>query len=146
MAYHGLVHGHNVLQHCHGLALDGGNEGTAGQDSLFFLFLTQKLQNPSSGLLFESQILVKVSMNGVDRHPLVSSKCFYALAMIFRNGGSNRGDEASSPDCFLWIEKALVIRVFSSLTSSRCPKLSSSLGPCPLHRLCPQFFLLNSLF
>jgi hypothetical protein len=84
VAHHGLIHGHNVLQHCHGLALDGGDESTAGQDSLFLLFLTQKLQNPSSGLLFGSQILVKDSMNGVDRHPMVSSKCFDALAMIFQ--------------------------------------------------------------
>ncbi len=51
-------------------------------------------------------------MNGVNRHPMHSSKRFDVLATIFFNGGGNRSDEAGSPDRFLWIEMALV---FSAL-------------------------------
>jgi hypothetical protein len=115
VAHHRLVHGYNIIQHRHGPALDSGDEGAAGPDSLFFLFRVQKLRDPSGGLLLESQILVKDAVNGINRHPMDGSKRFDALVTICFNGGGNRSYEAGSPDRFLWIEMSLVVRVFSSL-------------------------------
>ncbi len=44
------------------------------------------------GLLFESQILVKDAVNGINRHPMDGSKRFDALATICFNGCGDRSD------------------------------------------------------
>jgi hypothetical protein len=83
--------------------------------TLFFLFRTQKLRDPSGEFLFESKILVMDAVNGVDRHPMGSSKRFYILATMNLNSGDDRSDEPGSPDSFLRIEIALAVYVFSGL-------------------------------
>jgi hypothetical protein len=116
VAHHRLVHGYNIIQHRHGPTLDGGDEGAAGPDSLFFLFRVQNLRDPSGGLLFESQILVKDAVNGINRHPMDGSKRFDAMAMICFNGGGDRSDEAGSLDRFLGLRCRWSSVFFPALT------------------------------
>jgi hypothetical protein len=44
-----------------------------------------------------------------------SSKIFDTQMTIILNSGGDSGDEAGSPDRFLWIEMALVLRGISGL-------------------------------
>jgi hypothetical protein len=59
---------------------------------------------------------VKNAVDGIDGDSIDGSKIFDTQTMIILNGGGDRGDEAGSPDCFLWIETALVLRCFPDLT------------------------------
>ena len=110
-----LILSDNIVHHRQWLPLGHRQQGYAGSHLLQFLFLTQKLGDPSGWPPCEAKVFRKEVLKGLIRYHMGQSQYFYADTMIIFYVGGNSGDENGNSCCFLRVEMSLVLVTFSSL-------------------------------
>ncbi len=83
VTHHHLIHGDDQVQHGNTVMVDHSDEFRIELLMLLLLAVSEKFMDPSCGLLFKAQILMKNGVNGENELPMGSSQSLDAQPVVF---------------------------------------------------------------